>query len=88
MGVPPFEPMVRELRPPPGPRCIVSRPIPLFDDHGRQLRVVRPGAGGVVVVEFDGSGPGVPLRNRAMVRFDDGPEGEWDVSRDSILVDG
>jgi hypothetical protein len=69
-------------------RCIVSRAIPLFDDHGRQVRVVRPGASGVVVVEYDGSGPGVPLRNRALVRFDDGPEGEWDVSRDSILVEG
>jgi hypothetical protein len=71
-----------------GPRCTVSRAIPLYDDHGHQVRVVRPGTRGTVVGVFDGSGPGVPIRNRAMVRFDDDPAGDWDVSRDSILVEG
>jgi hypothetical protein len=69
-------------------RCVASRPIPLFDEHGRQARVVRPGTRGTLVREYDGSGPGVPVRNRALVRFDDDPSGaEWDVSRDSILVE-
>jgi hypothetical protein len=67
-------------------RCSVSRPIPLFDERGRQIRVVRPGTRGTVVGEYDGSGPGVPLRNRALVRFDDDPTEDWDISRDSIVV--
>jgi hypothetical protein len=73
---------VLEFRP---PRFRVTRPIPLWVG-GAQV-IVPPGRTGVVVGEYDGSGPRIPVRNRAVVQFDDGPSGEWDVSRDSIWID-
>lgn len=67
------------------PRFRVTRPIPLW--VGPTQVIVPPGRTGEVVDAYDGSGPGLPIRNRAVVRFDDGPDGDWDVSRDSIWVE-
>lgn len=67
-------------------RFRVTRPIPLLDDAGRQVRLAKPGSTGELVEDYDGSYPGEPNRRRAVVRFDDDPA-TYDVSRDSIWVD-
>lgn len=70
------------------PRFTVRRPVPLYDEHGRLVRVVKPGTTGRLVSEYDGSGPGVPQRDRALVRFDDDPARDaWDIELGSIQLD-
>ena len=69
----------------PGWGFCVTRPVPLHDEHGAQVRVVKPGVRGVLIREYDGSYPGSDTRLRAVVDFGDGVE--YDVSRDSIWVD-
>lgn len=72
----------------PLPRFRTSRPIPLYDERGHQVRVVKPGTEGVIVGEFNGSGPGASTRIRAMVRFDGDPEhAQWDVDRAALWVE-
>jgi hypothetical protein len=70
---------------PPRHRFRVGRPIPVFERGKSTQTIVAPGSRGWVTEEYDGSGVGVPRRNRAVVEFD-GIEGEFDVSRDSLEV--
>jgi hypothetical protein len=66
----------------------VVRPIPLYDDHGQLVRVVKPGARCFLVSEHETAATGLLGRRplRAMVRFvDDFASGnDWDVDRTSI----
>lgn len=68
-----------------GLRFRVERPIPVTLAGSLSQHVIAPGRMGTLLSQYDGKGPGVPIRNRAIVSFD-GVVGQFDVSRDSIFV--
>jgi hypothetical protein len=70
-----------------GVPATITRPTPLFDEHGRQLRVVAPGVTCWITAIYRWNpGPGSPERERAIVRFGL-TDHTYDVDRGSLWVD-
>jgi len=70
-----------------GTQATFTRPTPLFDRHGNQLRVVAPGSVCWIVGTYRWTpGPGEVERDRAEIVFDTrGPQ--FDVDRAALWVE-
>jgi hypothetical protein len=68
-----------------GLRAHFVRATPLFDDHGKQIRLAKPGEEAAIIGTYTWQpGPGSEPRERAIVRC---AGGDYDVDRASVWAE-